>query len=146
MSQPTIRTTWPYASFSKNFIPSALGSEFDNMFSMDFFFSSSHQTILERKNRGKTLIIPICILGYGQVELLAVSLNTHSGSRSPHMWAQILLSLCLSESHPFFFFFFFFSNPTQRSLSLCGLLSSPQSKIILLPLTLLLCLFEAPFL
>lgn len=105
------------------------------------FFSSSHQTILERKNRGKTLIIPICILGYGQVELLAVSLNTHSGSRSPHMRAQILLSLCLSESHPFFF-----SNPTQRSLSLCGLLSSPQSKIILLPLTLLLCLFEAPFL
>lgn len=84
------------------------------------------------------LITPICILGYGQVELLTFSLNTHCGSRSPHMWAQILLQSppqSLPVRIPPIFL-----KPTQMSLPLCGLLSSPQSKIILLPQILLLCL------
>lgn len=67
-----------------NFIHSVPGSEFDNMF---FYgpFSPSHQTILKRKKEGgegRCLTTPICILTYGQIELLTLSLNTHTGSRS----------------------------------------------------------------
>lgn len=49
-----VEATWSYTFFflSENFIHSAPGSEFDNMFSVDFF--SSHQTMLKKKNREKS--------------------------------------------------------------------------------------------
>lgn len=105
MSQPNVRTTCPYASFSKNFIHSAPGSEFDNMFFYGPFFSS-HQTILKRKKGGGCLTTPICILTNGQIELLTLSLNTHTGSRSRtrarRPSSKALPRLCRQNPTPFF--------------------------------------------
>lgn len=46
-SQPNVRTTWPYAAVSKNFIHLAPGSEFNNVFYGLFLFTSN--TIKEEK-------------------------------------------------------------------------------------------------
>lgn len=56
ISQPEVRTAWPYASFSKNFIHLAPGSEFNNVFYGLFLFTSNN--IKEEKLGGKFSLFP----------------------------------------------------------------------------------------